>query len=79
MCIRDSLDPSVAPGTGTPVIGGLSSMEAQKILRGLRGINLQSADVVEVAPAYDVSQITALAGATMAMNLVGLFADLHAT
>ena len=71
----DGLDPSVAPGTGTPVIGGLTTMEAQQILRGLRGINLVGADVVEVAPAYDVSQITALAGATMAMNIIGLFAD----
>ena len=69
----DCLDPSMAPGTGTPVIGGLSTLMAQKILRGLRGINLQGADVVEVAPMYDVSQITALAGATMAMNIVALF------
>ncbi|MEM7081638.1 MAG: agmatinase [Pseudomonadota bacterium] len=71
----DGIDPSMAPGTGTPVIGGLTTMEAQQILRGLRGINLVGADVVEVAPAYDVSQITALAAATMAMNLIGLFAD----
>ena len=71
----DCLDPSMAPGTGTPVIGGLSSMQAQQILRGLRGVNLVGADLVEVAPAYDNSQITALAGATMAMNLVALFAS----
>ncbi len=70
----DCLDPSMAPGTGTPVIGGLSTMEAQLILRGLRGVNLRSADVVEVAPAYDHAQITALAAATIAMNLVALFA-----
>ncbi len=70
----DCLDPSMAPGTGTPVIGGLSTMEAQLILRGLRGINLRGADVVEVAPAYDHAQITALAAATIAMNLVALFA-----
>ena len=70
----DCLDPSMAPGTGTPVIGGLSTMEAQLILRGLRGINLKSADVVEVAPAYDHAQITSLAAATVAMNLVALFA-----
>ena len=70
----DCLDPSVAPGTGTPVIGGLTSMQAQQILRGLRGINIQGGDVVEVAPAYDHAQITALAAATMAMNLVALFA-----
>ena len=71
----DCLDPSMAPGTGTPVIGGLTSMQAQQILRGLRGINLVGADLVEVAPAYDNSQITALAGATLAMNLVALFAS----
>ena len=71
----DGLDPSMAPGTGTPVVGGLTTMEAQQLLRGLRGINLVGADVVEVAPAYDSSQITALAGATMAMNLIGLFAE----
>lgn len=71
----DCLDPSMAPGTGTPVIGGLTTMEAQQILRGLRSINLVGADVVEVAPSYDISQITALAAATMAMNLIGLFAD----
>jgi len=50
-------------------------MEAQQILRGLRGINIVGADVVEVAPVYDISQITALAGATMAMNIIGLFAE----
>jgi len=72
----DCLDPSMAPGTGTPVIGGLSTMTAQQILRGLRGINLRGADVVEVAPAYDHSQITSLAAATMAMNMIGLFADI---
>lgn len=71
----DGLDPSMAPGTGTPVVGGLTTMEAQQMLRGLRGINLVGADVVEVAPAYDTSQITALAGATMAMNIIGLFAE----
>jgi len=69
----DCLDPSMAPGTGTPVAAGLTTMQAQKIIRGLRGINLVGADVVEVAPAYDQSQITALAAATMAMNLIALF------
>jgi len=72
----DCLDPAFAPGTGTPVVGGLTSMDAQRILRGLRGINLRGADVVEVAPAYDVSEITALAGATMAMNMIALFASI---
>lgn len=71
----DCLDPSMAPGTGTPVIGGLTTMEAQLILRGLRGVNLRSADVVEVAPSYDHANITALAAATIAMNLVALFSS----
>ncbi len=71
----DCLDPSMAPGTGTPVVGGLTSMQAQQILRGLKGINIKGADVVEVAPAYDVSEITALSAATIAMNLVALFAS----
>lgn len=75
----DGLDPSMAPGTGTPVVGGLTTMEAQQILRGLRGINLVGADVVEVAPMYDTSQITALAAATMAMNIIGLFAETAAS
>jgi len=66
----------MAPGTGTPVIGGLTTMMAQEILRGLRGIDIRGADVVEVAPAYDHSQITSLAAATLAMNMIGLFADL---
>lgn len=70
----DCLDPSMAPGTGTPVIGGMTSMDAQHILRGLQGLNIVGADVVEVAPAYDVSQITSLAAATIAMNMLGLFA-----
>lgn len=70
----DCLDPSFAPGTGTPVIGGLTSMQAQQILRGLSGINIKSADVVEVAPAYDISEITALSAATIAMNCLALFA-----
>ncbi len=59
----DCLDPAFAPGTGTPVCGGLSSAQALAILRGLQAINLIGADVVEVAPAYDHSAITALAGA----------------
>ncbi|MEN7342481.1 MAG: agmatinase [Pseudomonadota bacterium] len=68
----DCLDPAFAPGTGTPVMGGLSSLQAQQILRGLRGINIVSGDVVEVAPAYDVSQITAIAAATIGANIIAL-------
>ncbi|MEM9011901.1 MAG: agmatinase [Pseudomonadota bacterium] len=70
----DCLDPAYAPGTGTPVCGGLTSYQALAILRGLAGINLVGMDVVEVAPAYDVSEITALAGATVALELLCLYA-----
>jgi agmatinase len=70
----DGLDPSAAPGTGTPVIGGLSTFQAQEILRGLEGIALRGMDVVEVAPAYDVSEITALAAATLACDMLELYA-----
>ena len=64
----------MAPGTGTPVVGGLSTFQAQEILRGLEGIALKGMDVVEVAPAYDVSEITALAAATLACDLLCLHA-----
>jgi len=70
----DALDPSAAPGTGTPVVGGLSTFQAQEILRGLEGIALRGMDVVEVAPAHDVSEITALAAATLACDLLCLYA-----
>ena len=68
------LDPSFAPGTGTPVCGGLSSHQAMSILRGLRGIDVVGMDIVEVAPAYDVGEITALAGAHLAMEMLYLYA-----
>lgn len=71
----DCLDPSCAPGTGTPVVGGLSTLQALRIMRGLRGLNLVGMDLVEVAPAYDVSEITALAGATLALNMLCVFAE----
>jgi agmatinase len=71
----DCLDPAFAPGTGTPVCGGLTSNQAIQILRGLTGINLIGMDLVEVAPAYDVGDITALAGATLAMEFVNLYAN----
>lgn len=70
----DALDPSAAPGTGTPVIGGLSTWQAQEMLRALEGINLIGMDMVEVAPAYDVAEITALAAATLANDLLCLYA-----
>ena len=66
----DCLDPAFAPGTGTPVCGGISSDKALKIIRALQGINLIGMDVVEVSPAYDQSEITALAAATIALELL---------
>ncbi len=71
----DCLDPSYAPGTGTPVCGGLTSHQAMSILRGLKGINIVGMDIVEVAPAYDVGQITALAAAHLAMEMLYLYAS----
>lgn len=69
----DGLDPAYAPGTGTPVIGGLTPYQAMTILREIAGINLVGMDVVEVAPAYDTAGITALAGATIAFELLTLY------
>lgn len=57
----DCLDPAFAPGTGTPVCGGLSTHQALEILRGLRGINVAGMDVVEVSPPYDHAEVTTLA------------------
>jgi len=74
----DCLDPAFAPGTGTPVPGGLSSFQALDIIRGLVGINLVGMDVVEVAPAYDHAEITALAGAQIAIEMLCLYAESRA-
>jgi len=71
----DCLDPAYAPGTGTPVPGGLSSLQALEIIRGLVGINLVGMDVVEVAPAYDHAEITALAAAQIAIELLCLYGE----
>jgi agmatinase len=73
----DCLDPAFAPGTGTPVCGGLSTVQALEILGGLRGINLVGMDVVEVAPAYDHADVTSLAAATLAMEMLCLYAARH--
>jgi len=70
----DVLDPAHAPGTGTPEPGGLTTRELQTILRGLDGINLVGGDVVEVAPAYDHAELTALAAANVAYEYLGLLA-----
>lgn len=69
----DVLDPAFAPGTGTPVPGGVSTAEAAVILRGLAGINLVGMDIVEVAPAYDHAGITGLAAAFVAYDLIALW------
>ncbi len=70
----DCLDPAFAPGTGTPVAGGLSSAQALSIVRGLGELNIIGMDVVEVAPAYDHAEITAIAAATIAHDVLGLLA-----
>lgn len=70
----DVLDPSHAPGTGTPEIAGLSSRELLHIIRGLQGANLVAADIVEVSPAYDHAEITSLAAATIAFEMINLIA-----
>ncbi len=70
----DVLDPAFAPGTGTPEIGGLASWQAQAILRRLAGLTFVGMDVVEVAPAYDVAEITALAAATMVWEYLAMLA-----
>ena len=70
----DCIDPAFAPGTGTPVCGGLTSDKALKIVRGLQGLNIVGMDVVEVAPAYDSSEITALAGATLGLDMLHVWA-----
>jgi agmatinase len=68
----DALDPAFAPGTGTPEIGGLASWQAQAILRRLGAIDFAGMDVVEVAPAYDHSEITALAAASVVWEYLAL-------
>jgi agmatinase len=70
----DVLDPAHAPATGTPEPGGLTTREMMLILRGMAGLPLMGADVVEVAPAYDHAELTALAAANLAYELLGLFA-----
>jgi agmatinase len=68
----DVLDPAFAPGTGTPEMGGLSSRELLQLLRRLDGVDIIGADVVETAPPYDHAEVTCLAAATVAFELVTL-------
>ncbi|MGD9915499.1 MAG: agmatinase [Rhizobiaceae bacterium] len=74
----DCLDPAYAPGTGTPVAGGPSSAKMLSVLRQLTRIDIVGADIVEVAPAYDHADITAIAGASVAMYYLGLLAERRA-
>ncbi len=71
----DGLDPTFAPGTGTPEIGGFSTFDAQKMIRGLRGLDLVGGDVVEVAPPFDPSGNTALVGATLMFEILCVLAE----
>lgn len=74
----DSLDPVWAPGTGTPEAGGLTMIEAQRIVRGLMGIDLVGADLVEVSPPFDVGGLTAFHGASILYEILCVIADAHA-
>ncbi|MGI9436100.1 MAG: agmatinase [Geminicoccaceae bacterium] len=71
----DGLDPAFAPGTGTPVMGGLASWQALELIRGLGDLNLIGMDVVEVSPPYDHAEITAIAAATIAHDWLCLLAE----
>lgn len=71
----DALDPVYAPGTGTPEIGGFTTLEAQRMVRGLRGLNLVGGDVVEIAPPFDPSGNTALVGATMLFEILCVLSE----
>ena len=68
----DCLDPAFAPGTGTPVAGGVTSNSALQIIRGLKGLDIVGMDIVEVAPSYDHAEMTALAAATLATEMLYL-------
>lgn len=71
----DGLDPVFTPGTGTPEVGGITTIEAQALLRGLRGLNLIGGDVVEVSPPFDPSGNTALVAATMMYEILCILAE----
>ena len=71
----DVLDPAHAPGTGTPEAGGITSRELLEILRGLRGLNIVGADIVEVCPAYDHAEMTGVAASHVTYDLISLIRD----
>ncbi len=70
----DGIDPAFTPGTGTPEVGGLTPREAQRLLRGLAGLAVIGGDVVEVAPQYDATTVTAQVGAQMMFEILALLA-----
>jgi len=74
----DGLDPVYAPGTGTPEIGGFSTFDAQRMIRGLRGLDLVGGDVVEVSPPFDPGGSTALVGATLMFEILCVLAETRA-
>ena len=71
----DSIDPAYAPGTGTPEVGGFSSFQMLQILRGLNGLNLVGADLVEVNPQYDHGGITSILAANLGFELISLMGN----
>jgi len=70
----DAVDPAFAPGTGTPEVGGLTSLQVIQIVQGLAGLNLVGAEVVEVSPPYDVGQVTALLAGRLLHEFLSVFA-----
>jgi agmatinase len=75
----DVLDPAFAPGTGTPEAGGMTSRELLAVLRGLAGLRIVGADIVEVAPAYDHAEITGVAASHVANELLSTMASRDAS
>ena len=75
----DGLDPVYAPGTGTPEVGGITTIDAQRLLRGCRGLDLRGGDVVEVSPPFDPTGNTSLVGVTMMYEILCLIAESIAT
>jgi agmatinase len=71
----DFLDPAFAPGTGTPVVGGFSTHDALQLVRGLAGLQIVGMDLVEVSPPFDHGEVTALAGASIAQELLAAYAS----
>lgn len=71
----DALDPVYAPGTGTPEVGGLTSLQALRLVRGLAGLDIAAADLVEVAPPFDPAGVTGLAGATILYEILCLMVE----